>query len=148
KAMRSWMAKRLASYTNSVFEEATALARRYGAVNLGSGTPDLPVSQPLQTAVAGAIAAGHNQYSPVLGEAVLRAALAAHAARFYGQEINPATEVTITSGVTEAIHAALLSFVDPGDEVIVFEPCYDCYVPAIQMAGAAPVAVNLHAPSF
>jgi N-succinyldiaminopimelate aminotransferase len=142
------MAKRLASYTESVFEEATALARRYGAVNLGSGTPNLPVPESLQAAVAGAIAAGHNQYSPVRGEAVLRAAVAAHAARFYGQEINPATEITITSGVTEAIHAALLSFVDPGDEVIVFEPYYDCYVPAIQMAGATPVAVTLHAPSF
>jgi len=146
--MRSWTAKRLACYTDSVFEEATALARRYGAVNLGSGTPDLPVPDSLKAAVAEAIAAERNQYAPVRGEAVLRAAVAAHAARFYGQEIDPATEISITSGVTEALHAALLSFVDPGDEVIVFEPFYDCYVPEIRMAGATPVAVTLHAPSF
>jgi aspartate/methionine/tyrosine aminotransferase len=142
------MAKRLASYTNSVFEEATALARRYDAVNLGSGTPDLPVPGSLKAAVAEAMAAEHNQYAPVRGEAVLRAAVAAHAERFYGQHVDPASEITITSGVTEALHAALLSLVDPGDEVIVFEPFYDCYVPGIRMAGAIPVAVTLHAPSF
>jgi aspartate/methionine/tyrosine aminotransferase len=146
--MRSWMAKRLDSYSNSVFEEATALARQYDAVNLGSGMPDLPVPESLKAAVTEAIAAEHNQYAPVRGERVLRAAVAAHALRFYGQHIDPATEITITSGVTEAMHAALLSLVDPGDEVIVFEPFYDCYVPCIRMAGAVPVAVTLHAPSF
>jgi N-succinyldiaminopimelate aminotransferase len=142
------MAKRLSSYTNSVFEEATALARQHDAVNLGSGTPDLPVPESLKVAVTEAIAAEHNQYAPVRGEAVLRVAVAAHAARFYGQHIDAASEITITSGVTEAMHAALLSLVDPGDEVIVFEPFYDCYVPGIRMAGAIPVAVTLHAPSF
>jgi aspartate/methionine/tyrosine aminotransferase len=142
------MAKRLVSYTESVFEEATALARRYDAVNLGSGTPDLPVEDSLRAAVDGAIAAGRNQYTPVHGEAVLRAAVAAHAARFYGQEIDPATEITITSGVTEGVNAALLSLVDPGDEVIVFEPFFDCYVPGIQIAGGIPVPVTLHSPSF
>jgi N-succinyldiaminopimelate aminotransferase len=142
------MADRLNPYTESVFEEVAALAGRYDAINLGSGTPDLPLPETLKTAVAEAIASGHNQYAPVRGEAVLRAAVAAHAARFYGQDVDPATEVSITSGVTEALHAALLSFVDPGDEVIVFEPFYDCYVPGIRMAGAVPVAVTLHAPSF
>jgi N-succinyldiaminopimelate aminotransferase len=142
------MAKRLHSYTDSVFEEAAALARRYDAVNLGSGTPTCPMPEPLKTAVAEAIAAGHNQYAPVRGEAVLRAAVAAHAGRFYGQVIDPATEISITSGVTEGLHAALFSFLDPDDEVIVFEPFYDCYVPGIRMAGATPVAVTLHAPSF
>jgi aspartate/methionine/tyrosine aminotransferase len=146
--MRSWTAKRLDPYTDSVFEEVTALARRYEAVNLGSGTPDMPVPDPLLAAVQEAMAEGHNQYALVRGEAVLRAAVAAHAARFYGQEIDPATEITITSGVTEALHAALLSFVNPGDEVIVFEPFYDCYVPGIRLAGGTPVAVTLHAPSF
>jgi N-succinyldiaminopimelate aminotransferase len=142
------MAKRLYPYTGSVFEEATALAQRYDAVNLGSGTPDGPVPDCVKAAVEEAIASGHNQYSPVQGEAALRAEVAQHAARFYGQEIDPATEITITSGVTEALHAALFSFVNPGDEVIVFEPFYDCYVPGIQMAGGTPVAVTLHAPSF
>jgi aspartate/methionine/tyrosine aminotransferase len=125
-----------------------ALARQYHAVNLGSGTPDLPVPEGVRAAVEDAIARGHNQYSPVRGEAVLRAAVAEHAARFYDQEIDPATEISVTCGVTEAVHAAIIGFVDPGDEVIVFEPFYDCYVPSIRMAGGIPVAVTLRAPSF
>jgi N-succinyldiaminopimelate aminotransferase len=146
--MRQWMAQRLCSQRDSVFEEMNALARRYDAVNLGAGTPDMPVPAVIQAAVEVAIAAGHNQYAPVQGEGVLRAAVAAHAGRFYGQEIDPTTEITITSGVTEALHAAIFSFIEPGDEVIVFEPFYDCYVPTIRMAGGMPVAVALHAPSF
>jgi N-succinyldiaminopimelate aminotransferase len=146
--MRHWTAERLCSEKDSVFEEANALARRYGAVNLGSGTPDLPVPDFLQAAAEEAIAAGHNQYAPVQGEPVLRAAVARHAARFYGQEVDPGTEVSITSGVTEALHAAVFSFVNPGDEVVVFEPCYDSYVPCIRMAGGVPVAVTLRAPAF
>jgi N-succinyldiaminopimelate aminotransferase len=146
--MRHWMAQRLCSQKDSVFEEMNALARRYDAVNLGSGTPDMPVPDSIQSAVEEAMAGGHNQYAPVQGEAVLRSAVAAHAARFYGQEIDPTHEITITSGVTEALHAAIFSFIDPGDEVIVFEPFYDCYVPSVRMAGGIPVAVTLHAPSF
>jgi N-succinyldiaminopimelate aminotransferase len=146
--MRHWMAERLRSQKASVFEEMNALARQYDAINLGSGTPDMPVPDSVQAAVEEAIAAGHNKYSPVQGEAVLRSAVAAHAARFYGQEIDPTSEVTITSGVTEALHAAVLSLVNPGDEVIVIEPFYDCYVPSIRLAGGIPVAVTLHAPSF
>ena len=80
--MRSWMAKRLGSYAESVFEETQALARRYAAINLGSGTPDMPVPAALQTAVAEAMAAGGNQYAPLQGEMSLREAVAAHAARF------------------------------------------------------------------
>ena len=146
--MRDWMAERLRSQSDSVFEEMNALARRYDAVNLGSGTPDMPVPDFVHAAVEEAMAGGHNQYAPVRGEAVLRAAVAGHAARFYGQEVDPDTEITITSGVTEALHAAIFSLIDPDDEVIVFEPFYDCYVPSIRMAGGTPVAVTLHAPSF
>jgi N-succinyldiaminopimelate aminotransferase len=146
--MRHWTAERLCSQRASVFEEMNALAHRYGAVNLGSGTPDMPVPDSLQTVVEVAIGGGHNQYAPVQGEAVLRAAVASHAGRFYGQQIDPETEVTITSGVTEALHAAAFSFINPGDEVIVFEPCYDCYVPSIRMAGGIPVAVTLRPPLF
>jgi aspartate/methionine/tyrosine aminotransferase len=102
----------------------------------------------LKAALAEAVAADHNQYAPVRGEAGLRIAVAAHAVRFYGQQVDPATEISITSGVTEGVHATLLSIVDPGDEVIVFEPFYDCYVPAIRLAGATPVAVTLHAPTY
>jgi N-succinyldiaminopimelate aminotransferase len=142
------MAERLAPYADSVFEDAHALARRHDAVDLGSGIPVLSVPEPVQAAVAEAIAAGRNQYAPVRGEPVLRAAVAAHAARFYGQEVDPALEVTITCGVTEAVYAALMSVVEPGDEVVVFEPFYDSYVPGIRLAGGIPVAVTLHAPSF
>jgi N-succinyldiaminopimelate aminotransferase len=142
------MAKRLGSYPDSVFEEVIALARRFDAINLGSGTPQMPVPDAVQAAAQEAIARGHNQYAPVRGEPVLRAAVAAHAARFYGQQVDPATEISITSGVTEAMYAALMTFVEPGDEVIVFEPFYDSYVPGIEMAGGIPVPVTLHAPSF
>jgi aspartate/methionine/tyrosine aminotransferase len=146
--MEHWTAKRLSSQRGSVFEEMNALARQYGAVNLGSGTPDMPVPPSIQAALRDAVAAGHNRYAPVKGEIVLREAVAAHAARFYGQEIDPAAEVSITNGVTEGLYAALFSFIDPGNEVIVFEPCYDSYVPSIRTAGGIPVAVTLHAPSF
>jgi len=146
--MRQWVAKRLHAQTTSIFDEMNALARMYNAVNLGSGTPDLPLPAIVQTAAQEAISAGSNQYSPVQGEPVLRAAIASHAFRFYNQEIDPATEITVTCGVTEAICAAVLSFVDKGDEVVVFEPFYDCYVPGIRLAGGIPVAVTLHAPSF
>jgi N-succinyldiaminopimelate aminotransferase len=146
--MRRWTAERLGSQKESVFEEANAQARRYGAVNLGSGTPDLPLPDFLRAAIEEAVAAGQNQYAPVQGEPVLREAVAAHAARFYGQQVDPDSEVSITSGVTEALHAAVFSLVDPGDEVIVFEPCYDSYVPCLRMAGGIPVAVTLRAPAF
>jgi N-succinyldiaminopimelate aminotransferase len=145
--MRHRTAQRLNAQRASVFDEMNALARRYDAINLGSGTPDAAVPEAMQAALARAVAAGHNQYAPVRGEAVLRAAVAAHAARFYGQEIDPAAEISITSGVTEAVHAALFACIDPGDEVVVFEPFYDCYVPCIRMAGGIPVAVTLRAPS-
>jgi N-succinyldiaminopimelate aminotransferase len=146
--MRDRVARRLDAHGDSIFEEMNALARRYDAVNLGSGTPDGPVPAPVRAAAFEAIAGGSNQYSPVRGEPALRAAVAAHAARFYGQDIDPAGEVTVTCGVTEAVHAAVLSLVDPGDEVVVLEPFYDCYVPCIRMAGGTPVPVTLHAPSF
>jgi N-succinyldiaminopimelate aminotransferase len=146
--MRHPVAERLTGQGPSVFEEMNALALRHDAINLGSGTPDRPVPTPMQAAAAEAIAGGYNQYSPVHGEGALREAVAAHAARFYGQEIDPEDEITITSGVTEALHAAVFSFIDPGDEVVVFEPFYDCYVPLIRMAGGVPVVVTLHPPSY
>ena len=146
--MRNWMTQRLSSYRDSVFEEMNSLAHQHHAVNLGSGTPDMPVPEIMQIAAQRAMADGANQYSPVRGEEVLRTAIASHAARFYGQQIDPGKEITVTSGVTEALHAAMVAFVEPGDEVIVFEPFYDSYVPGIQMAGGVAVPVTLQAPSF
>src|SRR5579862_2154669 len=146
--MRDWLADRLRAYADSVFEETTALAESCGAVNLGSGTPDTSTPAAIQAAAWEAIAAGHNQYSPVRGEPVLRTAVAAHGARFYGQSIDPVSEVSILSGVTEGIFASAAAFLNPGDEAIVFEPYYDCYVPGIELAGARAVPVTLHMPRF
>jgi N-succinyldiaminopimelate aminotransferase len=142
------MAHRLARFRDSVFDEMNAVARRYDAVNLGQGVPDVEFPTALGKAAIEAIASGHNQYSPIRGQLPLRKAIAAHAERFYGQRVEPETEVTVTAGVTEAMHAAVSTFVNPGDEVVVFEPFYDCYVPAIELAGGTPVPVRLHAPGF
>ena len=146
--MRDWMSARLRGYADSVFDETIALAESCGAVNLSSGTPDTSTPAAIQAAAREAMAAGHNQYSLVRGEPVLRAAVAAHAARFYGQSIDPASEVSIVSGVTEGIFASAAAFLNPGDDAIVFQPYYDCYVPAIELAGARAVPVTLHAPLF
>jgi N-succinyldiaminopimelate aminotransferase len=145
--MRNCVADRMSSPKASVFDEMNELARRYDAVNLGSGTPNRELPEPMRLAASEATARGHNQYSPIQGEAVLRAAVVAHAARFYDHEIDPA-EISITCGVTEAMHAAITCFVNPQDEVIVFEPFYECYLPAIQLAGGIPVGVTLHPPTF
>jgi N-succinyldiaminopimelate aminotransferase len=139
---------RASRYQVSVFEEFNAIAQQCGAVNLVSGTPDLALPGPLASAAAAAIAGGHNQYSEVRGERGLREAIAGHALRFYSQNVDPESEVMVTNGVTEAMQAALFTFVEPGDEVIVFEPFYDSYGPCIEMAGGRPVAVTLRAPGY
>jgi N-succinyldiaminopimelate aminotransferase len=146
--MRDWMAERVRDFGTSVFAEITMLAQEHGAVNLGQGFPDFDGPDVIRQAAQEAIGAGHNQYAVSYGEAVLREAIAAHAARFYGQEIDPATEITVTSGATEALWCTAFAFIEPGDEVIVFEPFYDSYVPNARMAGGVPVAVTLHAPDF
>src|SRR6516165_9985767 len=145
--MRNCVAERMSSPKASIFDEMNELARRYDAVNLGSGTPDRELPEPMRVALGEATARGHNQYSPIQGEAVLRAAVVAHALRFYNQQIDPA-EISITCGVTEALHAAITCFVNPQDEVVVFEPFYECYLPAIRLVGGVPVAVTLHPPTF
>jgi N-succinyldiaminopimelate aminotransferase len=146
--MREWMAERVRDFGTSVFAEITMLAQEHGAVNLGQGFPDFDGPEAIRQAAQEAIGAGHNQYAVSHGEGVLREAIAAHAARFYGQEVDPATEITVTSGATEALWCSAFAFIEPGDEVIVFEPFYDSYVPNARMAGGVPVAVTLHAPAF
>ena len=101
----------------------------------------------MKEAAIGAIRAGDNQYAVSMGQPALRRAVAAHAARFYGQVVDPEREVTVTSGATEALFAAVLAVVSPGDEVIIFEPFYDSYVPNVIMAGGVPRFVPLQAPS-
>lgn len=132
----------------TVFTEMTELARRTGAINLGQGFPDAPgPSAVLETAQA-AIASGINQYPPGPGEPDLRAAVAEHQRRFYGVDVDPATEVLVTTGATEAIAATLLALVSPGDEVVTLDPSYDAYTAIIGLTGAKHVRVPLTPPDF
>ncbi|MDF1704765.1 MAG: pyridoxal phosphate-dependent aminotransferase [Aeromicrobium sp.] len=139
---------RVAHLGTTIFAEMSALAARTGAVNLGQGFPDTSGPPELLDRARAAIAAGENQYAPGLGTPELRAAIARHQARHHGIELDPDREVVVTTGATEAIAAAVLGLVDPGDEVVVLEPFYDSYVAMAQMAGAVPVPVTLRAPEF
>ncbi|KQX76349.1 aminotransferase [Aeromicrobium sp. Root472D3] len=126
----------------------SALAARTGAVNLGQGFPDTDGPDDVVDRAVDALRSGRNQYAPGAGVPELRAAIAAHQGRFYGLTVDPDDEVAVTTGATEAIAAALLGLVDPGDEVVVLEPYYDSYVAMIQMAGAVRRPVTLRAPDF
>ena len=127
----------------TVFTVMSALAVKHGAVNLGQGFPDFNCDPQLQALLAESVAAGHNQYAPMSGVPALREVVAGKTARLYGRAYDPDTEVTVTAGATQAIMAAVLAVVRPGDEVIVLEPTYDSYVPSILLAGGTPVYVPL-----
>ncbi|MEY4138735.1 MAG: hypothetical protein RLZZ371_917 [Pseudomonadota bacterium] len=126
----------------------SALAAEKKAVNLGQGFPDFDCDPQLLDAVSQAMRQGHNQYPPMPGVPVLREAVAAKMAALYSHAYNPGTEITITAGATQAILTAILAVVHPGDEVIVLEPCYDSYVPNIELAGGVPVRVPLKPGTF
>jgi len=139
---------RLTGLGTTIFAEMSALALRTGAVNLGQGFPDTDgPAEVIEVAVDG-LRGGRNQYAPGTGVPELRHAIAAHQKRFYGVDVDPDTEVGVTTGATEAIASALLGLIDPGDEVIVLEPYYDSYVAVIQMAGGVRRPVTLRAPDF
>jgi N-succinyldiaminopimelate aminotransferase len=143
------MASRLHGLGTTIFAEMSALATRTGAVNLGQGFPDTDGPPAMLEAAVDAIRSGvHNQYPPGPGIAPLRRAIAAHQQRFYGMELDPRSEVLVTTGATEAIAAALLALVEPGDEVVALEPYYDSYAAVIAMAGGVRVPVTLPAPQF
>ena len=132
----------------TIFTVMSQLAAEHGAVNLGQGFPDFPVPARLVDALDAAMRAGHNQYAPMTGVPALRQAIAAKALRCYGATVDPDTEITVTSGATEAIFNAIHAVVRPGEEVIVLDPAYDCYEPAIDLAGARAVHVPLDPVSF
>jgi methionine aminotransferase len=134
---------KLPNVGTTVFTVMSALAAKHGAVNLGQGFPDFNCDAQLQALLAESVAAGHNQYAPMAGVPALREAVARKTARLYGRAYDPDTEVTVTAGATQAIMAAVLAVVRPGDEVIVLEPTYDSYVPSILLAGGTPVYVPL-----
>lgn len=134
---------RLRPYTTTVFAEMSAVATRTGAVNLGQGFPDEDGPPALLKAAQDAIAGGANQYPPGIGIPELRQAISAQRRRRYGIDYDPDTEVLVTVGATEAIAAAVLGLVEPGSEVVLIEPFFDSYAPALAMAGAHRVAVPL-----
>ena len=132
----------------TIFTVMSQLAAEHGAVNLGQGFPDFAVPQLLADELALAMAQGKNQYSPMSGIPALRQAIARKTRDCYGLEVDAEAEVTVTSGASEAILDAVLATVGPGDEVIVLDPCYDCYEPAIDLAGARAVHVALDPMDF
>ncbi|MCK6424698.1 MAG: pyridoxal phosphate-dependent aminotransferase [Burkholderiaceae bacterium] len=139
---------RLPRVGTTIFTVMSALAQECQAVNLGQGFPDFDGDARLMAAVKAALDAGHNQYPPMAGVPRLREAIAAKIHALYGQYYDPGSEITITAGATQALLTAVLALVHPGDEVIVLEPCYDSYEPAIELAGATPVRVPLTPGSF
>jgi N-succinyldiaminopimelate aminotransferase len=139
----------MAGVGTTIFAEMSALAVATGSVNLGQGFPDVDGPRAVAQAAADAIMAGHgNQYPPGPGIPELRRAIAEHQQRFYGLAFDPAAEVLVTTGATEAVAAALLALVEPGDEVIAFEPYYDSYAACVAMAGGIRVPVTLRPPDF
>jgi methionine aminotransferase len=140
------LASRLPRVGTTIFTVMSALAAERGAVNLGQGFPDFDCDPTLVDAVEAAMRGGLNQYPPMTGVPVLREAIATKVERLYGRAYDPASEITITAGATQAILTCVLALVHPGDEVIVLEPCYDSYVPNIELAGGKVVRVALGAP--
>ncbi len=139
---------RLQGLGTTIFAEMSALAVRTGSVNLGQGFPDRDGPDSLLEDAIAAIRSGVNQYPPGRGVPALRTAIADHQRRFYGIELDPDTQVLVTTGATEAVASALLAYVESGDEVVALEPYYDSYAACIAMAGGKRVPVTLHSPDF
>ncbi|MPZ79796.1 MAG: pyridoxal phosphate-dependent aminotransferase [Actinophytocola sp.] len=140
---RNALVPRLEPFTSTIFAEMTALAARTGAVNLGQGFPDTDGPPSMLAEAQRAIATGVNQYPPGPGRPELRAAIAAQRAAVYGTSFDPGCEILVTVGATEAIAAAMLALVQPGDEVVLFEPYYDSYAASVALAGATRRVVSL-----
>jgi len=136
------------SLPTTVFEEMSGLARATGAVNLGQGFPDDPGPEAVRAKAADAVLNGYNQYPPMAGLPELRQAVANHYGRTQRLDLDWASEVTVTSGATEALAASFLALIEPGDEVIVFQPFYDAYPPLIRRAGGVPKLVRLEPPHW
>ncbi len=139
---------KLPNVGTTIFTTMSALAAEVGAVNLGQGFPDFDCDPRLLSLMHAAMAAGHNQYPPMAGVGILRDAIAEKVSSMYGAQYDPASEITVTAGATQAIHTALTAIVHPGDEVIIFEPVYDSYEPSIRMNGGVPVYARLRFPDY
>ncbi|MFG1286270.1 aminotransferase [Xanthobacter versatilis] len=137
-----------AELPTTIFEVMSQLARTHEAVNLGQGFPDDPGPEDVRRKAADAVVNGWNQYPPMMGLPELRAAAAAHYRHWQGLELDPDAEVMVTSGATEALAGALLALIEPGDEVVLFQPLYDAYLPLVKRAGGIPRLVRLEPPSW
>jgi aspartate/methionine/tyrosine aminotransferase len=137
-----------ASLGDTIFDVMSGLARETGAINLGQGFPEWDGPEEIRKAAADAVMEGPNQYPPMRGTPKLRAQVAHHYKRMHGIDLDWETEVTVTSGATEALAAALLAVLNPGDEVVLFEPMYDSYLPMLQRAGATARFVRLSPPDW
>ncbi len=146
--MGSPLISRMTPFGTTIFAEMSALAARTGAINLGQGFPDTDGPREMLDAAKAAIDAGRNQYPPGPGVPELLEAVAAHQERFYGLRVDPASEVLVTAGATEAIAAVVLALCEPGDEVVTFEPYYDSYAATIALAGATRRTSVLRFPDF
>jgi len=147
--MKRTLVPRMEPYATSIFGEMSGLALETGSINLGQGFPDTDGPEEVSLVARAAVAEGRgNQYPPVHGLPDLRAAIAEHQARFYGLVLDPATDIVVTTGASEAIQSALLALCDTGDEVVVFEPWFDIYAAGIALAGATRVSVPLRPPAF
>ena len=142
------IASKLPDVGVSIFAVMTRLANEHGAINLSQGFPDFDCDPALVDAVARAMRDGHNQYAPMPGVLALRQAIAMKVERCYGASFDPDTEIQITCGATAGLFATLTAFVQPGDEVVLFEPCYDSYVPVIRLCGGTPTFVSLRYPDY
>jgi len=139
---------KLSGVGTTIFTTMSLLATEYKAINLGQGFPDYPMNGALIELVNKAMKNGHNQYAHMNGLPLLRERIAEKIKDLYDSNINPETDITITPGGTYAIYTALTTLLQPGDEVIVFEPAYDCYIPTIELNGAVPVLIPLHYPDY
>lgn len=142
------LASRVSGIDTTIFATMSDLALRTGSVNLGQGFPDTDGPDEVREAAVAALRAGRNQYAPGTGVPELRRAIAEHQRHWYGMQLDPDSEVVVTTGATEAVAAALLALVDPGDEVIVLEPYYDSYPAGIALAGGVRRAVPLRPADF
>src|SRR5438876_12236893 len=145
---KSRISRKAASFTESVIREMTREAMKYGAVNLGQGFPDFTAPEDIKQKAMEAIAADHNQYAITWGVKSFRDAIAAKTKWFLGLDVDPETEITVTCGSTEGMIAAMMATVDPGEEVVVFEPFYENYAPDAILSDARPRHVALRAPDW
>jgi aminotransferase len=136
-------AQRASTFSESVIREMTRVANQYGAINLAQGFPDFPMPEPMKDAACAAVQGDINQYAITWGTPALRLAIAEKYRRWYGMDVDPDRDITVTCGATEAMAAVFLALINPGDEVIIFEPFYENYGPDAILAGAKPVFVPL-----